>query len=344
MGLFIGGTHGEATLMTLRTMIMCGLVFFGIVGCASTTSTAIARVTPGMSTAQVSALLGSPDSRSFRDNYEAWQYADVVGFGQCEYITIFIASGVVRSMTSRRGSSVAGCGLGSAPVDWSQMRGSPQSSGGIAKQKPAEPPQSTAVSGSCFFVSQDGLIITNHHVIEGKSSFLILDHQNKEFPAQLLKIDPANDLAVLKAEGVMTNPLSFASFGSLSAGDEIFSFGYPLAGLLGEEPKFTDGVVSSTTGLAGASNVFQMTVPIQPGNSGGPIVNYQGQVVGVATSTAAVANFLRITGTLPQNINWAVKGEYAQILAGIEPTKAAVLSRNQAIESTRKAICRIVAE
>ena len=113
-----------------------------------------------MSTAQVSALLGSPDSRSFRDNYEAWQYADVVGFGQCEYITIFIASGVVRSMTSRRGSSVAGCGLGSAPVDWSQMRGSPQSSGGIAKQKPAEPPQSTAVSGSCFFVSQDGLTET----------------------------------------------------------------------------------------------------------------------------------------------------------------------------------------
>jgi len=84
MGLFLGDTHGEATLMTLGTMIMCGLVFFGIVGCASTTSTATARVTPGMSTAQVSALLGSPDSRSFRDNYEAWQYADVVGFGQCE--------------------------------------------------------------------------------------------------------------------------------------------------------------------------------------------------------------------------------------------------------------------
>jgi S1-C subfamily serine protease len=186
------------------------------------------------------------------------------------------------------------------------------------------------------------LAITNYHVIDGGEEFLVLDYQKRKLVAQLLKIDPANDLALLRADGAMTEPLSFAPFGSLATGDEVFGFGYPVTDLLGEEAKFTDGVVSSTTGLLGASNIFQMSVPIQPGSSGGPIVNFQGQVVGIATSTAAVEHFLRTTGTLPQNINWAVKGEYAQLLAGIESAEAIVVSRSRAIEIARRATCRIV--
>ena len=327
--------------MVLKTILLIATTILGLVGCASTTSTANEQVRAGMHVSQVSKLLGKPDSRSFLGDYEAWQYADVVGFGQCEYVTVFISDSLVRSMTSRRGASVAGCGLGSSPVDWSQIAG-PTSSGGYAPTpSPAGPPVEGGISGSCFFVSEDGLAITNHHVVENGSDFIVFDHNNRKFDAKLLKIDPANDLALLKVNGTVFEPITFAPFGSLATGDEVFGFGYPVADLLGEEAKFTDGVVSSTTGLHGASNIFQMTVPIQPGSSGGPIVNFQGQVVGVATSTAAVENFLRTTGTLPQNINWAVKGEYAQLLAGIESANDAGVSRNQAIQIAKHATCQI---
>lgn len=75
----------------------------------------------GMNATEVRALLGEPDRRSFRGSDEAWQYHDVVGFGQCEYLTAWISDDVLHAVTSRRGDSVAGCGLGSRAVDWGQM-------------------------------------------------------------------------------------------------------------------------------------------------------------------------------------------------------------------------------
>jgi len=86
---------------------------------------------------------------------------------------------------------------------------------------------------------------------------------------------------------------------------EVFTVGYPVTDILGEELKFTDGVISSLSGVGDDAAFVQITVPLQPGNSGGPLVNNAGEVVGVVTSTAAVANFVRTVGTLPQNINWA---------------------------------------
>ena len=74
-----------------------------------------------MTIEKVQKLLGEPDDRSFRENNEALQYYDIVGFGQCEYLTAWFTDGILHAVTSRRGSSVAGCGLGSQPVDWGQM-------------------------------------------------------------------------------------------------------------------------------------------------------------------------------------------------------------------------------
>ena len=114
-----GATRGF--VMISRAVILLVAVVFGVVGCASTTSTANERVTQGMSTSSVTSLLGNPDNREFRESFEAWQYSDIVGFGQCEYITIYFAEGVVRTMTSVRGGSIAGCGLGSDPVNWAEI-------------------------------------------------------------------------------------------------------------------------------------------------------------------------------------------------------------------------------
>lgn len=89
-------------------------------GCASIEKRAMA-LKPGMSPDQVIALVGTPTERSFRGNDEAWQYQDLVGFGQCAYLTAWISNGHLIGVNSRRGVSVAGCGLGSRSIDWGQM-------------------------------------------------------------------------------------------------------------------------------------------------------------------------------------------------------------------------------
>ena len=106
--------------MSSRNVIFVALAI-ALAGCASTTQRGKAELNPGMTTDQVRTILGDPDDRSFRASNEAWQYQDVVGFGQCEYLTAWFLDGALHAVTTRRGSSVAGCGLGSMPVDWGQM-------------------------------------------------------------------------------------------------------------------------------------------------------------------------------------------------------------------------------
>ncbi len=74
-----------------------------------------------MSKKDLIASMGAPDTRSFSGSSEAWQYSEVVGFGQCSYITVWLSNEVIHSVTSRKGSSIAGCGLGSSEVDWGHM-------------------------------------------------------------------------------------------------------------------------------------------------------------------------------------------------------------------------------
>lgn len=78
-------------------------------------------IEPGMAKQEVVKILGKPAERSFKGEGEAWQYQKVVGFGQCSYTTIWFRKALVVGMTARRGRSVAGCGLGSHEIDWSQM-------------------------------------------------------------------------------------------------------------------------------------------------------------------------------------------------------------------------------
>ncbi len=197
--------------------------------------------------------------------------------------------------------------------------------------------------GTCFYVSPTGHIVTNHHVVDGAKVVSITDSSGSQVTAKVVKVDFNNDLVVLHAPAENHAYLSFSPLGSLEIGQEIFTMGYPVSDILGQEPKYTNGVVSSQTGYSGAANVFQMTVPIQPGNSGGPIVNRQGQVVGIATSSAEVGNFLDSSGTLPQNINWAVKSDYAMVLLLSEIPEELKKSKNlnEAISATADALCSI---
>jgi hypothetical protein len=103
----------------LPLMLLAVIALFAI-GCAST-GKAVAEVEPVMTKQQVLDILGPPADRSFRGKDEAWQYQEIAGFGQCKYTSVWISDGRLVGISTRRGGSVAGCGLGSQEVDWSQM-------------------------------------------------------------------------------------------------------------------------------------------------------------------------------------------------------------------------------
>lgn len=103
-----------------KSFSMLLVLAVSLVGCAST-GKAVVKPEPGMTKDQVVQILGTPADRSFRGSDEAWQYQEVAGLGQCKYTTVWISNDKLLGVSTRRGSSVAGCGLGSEPVDWDQM-------------------------------------------------------------------------------------------------------------------------------------------------------------------------------------------------------------------------------
>lgn len=200
-------------------------------------------------------------------------------------------------------------------------------------------------TGTCFFVSASGSVITNEHVLADSNTIVVEDTHGNKLDATVKKRDHSNDLALLDVSADGHPYLPFAPLGSLAVGQEVFTMGYPVTEILGAEPKFSDGVISSLTGYRDAPNVIQMTVPLQPGNSGGPVVNERGEVVAIATSTAAIESFFGATGALPQNVNWAIKADYAYLLVqpSLKPVEPSSYEREELIDRTRSALCRVVA-
>ena len=176
------------------------------------------------------------------------------------------------------------------------------------------PPQGTKKTGTGFAISPNGHIVTAFHVVQGASKIEACFKEGKWVSATLLKHSKSNDVAILKIQNLTPTFLKLGNIKSVRQGDEVFTMGYPVANILGEEPKYTEGNISSLSGIGGESALLQITVPVQPGNSGGPLVNEKGEVVGLITSTAAVTTFFAVTGTLPQNISWAIKVSYIKLL------------------------------
>lgn len=159
--------------------------------------------------------------------------------------------------------------------------------------------------GTGFFISADGYLLTNFHVIEGSTNVSV-KVGSVEQPAQIIRSDPAHDFALLKTTGRFT-ALPLGSAAVLSRADEVFTLGYPLITLQGNAQKATFGRVNALSGLSDDPNFLQIDVPIQPGNSGGPLISKEGNVVGVVTATLNQAVALRAAGQLPQNVNFAAK-------------------------------------
>ena len=156
-----------------------------------------------------------------------------------------------------------------------------------------------AGNGSGFFITEDGYLITNEHVIRGGDSYKIKTSAG-EFAARVIKKDSRVDLALMKVEGKFT-PIPVASSKDVNLGAKVFTIGYPKASLQGISAKFTEGSVSSLSGMRDDPKHFQISVPIQPGNSGGPLIDEYGNIIGVIVS--------QLLGERVQNVNYAIKSD-----------------------------------
>ena len=163
----------------------------------------------------------------------------------------------------------------------------------------------TIKTGTGFFITNDGYLITNHHVISNSSKILI-KMESQQFIAKVIDTDEKNDLALLKINST-SKALSIFQDKEESKGENIASFGYPLIGIQGNELKTTFGHINSISGIKGDLSYYQIDTPIQPGNSGGPLLNYYGEVIGVVTATLNQQTTLLKAGTFTQNVNYAVK-------------------------------------
>jgi serine protease Do len=175
--------------------------------------------------------------------------------------------------------------------------------------EPSLPPTSEQViySGSGFFIASNGIGLTNHHVVEGCSVVTITGYG----PATVVATDNRNDLALLRlTDQASTSSVSFRQK-TAQLGEQTFVLGFPLAGTLDNGLNFTIGSVSSLAGIGGDSTRLQFTAPIQPGNSGGPIVDSQGRLIGITVAKLKDLAMLRESGQLPQNVNFGIKSEVA---------------------------------
>jgi len=153
---------------------------------------------------------------------------------------------------------------------------------------------SSAVSGSGFIISEDGYVLTNYHVIsyayEGNSVATVITHDGTRYEAEVVGVEAGNDIAVLKIEASGLSPVSFGDSDKLKVGDTVYPVGNPLGEL---EFSMSTGHVSAldryiTTDDSGDSiNMFQIDAAVNSGNSGGPVYDSRGQVIGIVTAKYA---------------------------------------------------------
>lgn len=166
---------------------------------------------------------------------------------------------------------------------------------------------SAGVSGTGIIVDRQGHLITNEHVIRSCTQPSITDAANATYRASIVAKDAVNDLALLKVEHNWPQAATFRNGHEPRPGDSVVVTGYPLHGLLGSGMAVTTGSLTALTGPRDDSRLLQLSAPIQPGNSGGPLLDEDGHVIGVVSSMLNGLALAVVSGALPQNVNFAIK-------------------------------------
>lgn len=175
-------------------------------------------------------------------------------------------------------------------------------------------------SGTGFALTSNGLIVTNYHVVNESKNIKVRGIKgdfSKTYMAEVLTVDKKNDLAIITIKDK-----NFTSLGQIpytlnndviDVGNSVYALGYPMRASMGDEVKLTNGIISSKTGFQGDITTYQVSVPVQPGNSGGPLINERGEIVAIISSKHRLA----------ENASYAIKSSYLMNLLQImdEPPK-----------------------
>ena len=202
-------------------------------------------------------------------------------------------------------------------------------------------------SGTGFFISKNGYIITNQHVIDGAKTIKVTSingNHNTSYTARIEVSDKQNDLAIIKITDnftVPTIPYSF-KFSQSSVGENCWVLGYPLTQTMGEDIKLTNGIISSKSGFDGNIAQYQISAPVQPGNSGGPVFDKNGNLIGVVQAKHGAA----------ENAGYAVKASYVRNLIEMLPNSITLPQTNmlsgkslpQQVELASKCVVLIICE
>ncbi|HEY8611935.1 MAG TPA: serine protease [Roseomonas sp.] len=205
--------------------------------------------------------------------------------------------------------------------------------GSIARPSPEAPtapqalprPGVRAATGTGFLVAGER-VLTNRHVVDGCDRVLVRAPDGRNHAAvPPARTDARLDLALLTVPGLNGPVLAFRQDPPLRRGEGVVAYGYPLTGLLSSDAKLTRGEINGLAGLRDNPDQIQISAPVQPGNSGGPLLDMQGNVVGVVVSKLNAQAVAGRTGDIAQNINFAVRGERAAAFlraAGVTPAAA----------------------
>jgi S1-C subfamily serine protease len=196
--------------------------------------------------------------------------------------------------------------------------------------------------GTCFAVAPNGLLMTAFHVIDGASKIKVRFVDGRKGDAQVIRSSEDNDLALLKTSLVTPDWLPLSPTPDIDVGTPVFTVGFPSPQLLGSELKLTEGSVSSLAGVEDPT-MLQISIPIQGGNSGGPVVDHKGNVLGVVESIIDKDD----DGTPMQLTNFARHVRVASLLLPLTENThvtTATISRQGAIARATKAVCQIETE
>jgi len=200
--------------------------------------------------------------------------------------------------------------------------------------------------GSGFVLTPEGHILTCAHVVE-KNTNATVWIDGTRYLCRVLVADTNADLALLLTEGSHPplRPMPFAAGTNYAMGEDAYTMGFPLAAVLGTEPRLNKGMISATVGLDDDPKYIQVSAPVQPGNSGGPLLNPRGEAIGVVSATLNPLKVLvQSGGDLPQNVNFALKSSVVRDFLStnnLVPPHPATNNTAEAFENAKKSLALV---
>ncbi|WP_407177593.1 S1C family serine protease [Bradyrhizobium sp. STM 3562] len=199
-------------------------------------------------------------------------------------------------------------GLNSAG-DFAKLAAPKSASASDAPNTTGAPKTSKTISksGTGFVISASGHIVTNHHVVDGCTDIRGNLSGQPATELRVVSSDARNDLALLQGPTSSFKDFARIRDRSIRSGDSVVAIGYPFHGLLTSDFTVTTGIVSSLSGILNDTRYLQISAAVQPGNSGGPLFDTNGLIVGVVTGKLDAVTMVQATGSIPENINFAIK-------------------------------------